>query len=151
MSLWDWAMEVYRRPGAEAAFLELQDEHGQCVPYLLWALWAAAPPEALRQGAAIARPWQAAAIEPLRAARRAAKTPFLGVDDTGREALRVAIKADELQAERLLLEALEAFHRPAAKVRREPRDQLAAAVKAWAGPTVELSVLQKASRPFSGL
>ncbi len=151
MSLWDWASGVYGRPGAEAAFLELQDAHGQCVPFLLWALWAAPPPEALRRGAVIARPWEAAAIEPLRAARRAAKTAFVGVDDTGREALRAAIEANELRAERLLLEAFEAVHRPTSTARRKPFDLLAAAVKAWGGATVELSVLQKASQPFSGL
>ena len=75
MSLWDWALEVYRRPGVETACLRLQDEAGQCVPYLLWAIWADPPPEGLQAGAGIARPWQAQVIAPLRAARRAAAPP----------------------------------------------------------------------------
>jgi uncharacterized protein (TIGR02444 family) len=40
--LWDWAVQGYARPGVEALCLELQDEYGQCVSFLLWAAWAGA-------------------------------------------------------------------------------------------------------------
>ena len=41
MSYWDWAVEVHGRPGVDEALTTLQDHHGQCVAYLLWAAWAA--------------------------------------------------------------------------------------------------------------
>ena len=80
MSYWDWAIEVHGREGVDGALNTLQDEHGQCVAYLLWAAWAAQerrvlPPEILAQGAALARHWEGAATRPLRAARRNLKTP----------------------------------------------------------------------------
>ena len=80
MSYWDWAIEVHGHEGVDAALNALQDDHGQCVAYLLWAAWAAAggrvlPPEILAQGAALARHWEGAATRPLRAARRNLKTP----------------------------------------------------------------------------
>ena len=37
MSLWDWALEVYARPGVPDTCLVLQDDHGQNTSYLLWA------------------------------------------------------------------------------------------------------------------
>ena len=151
VSLWDWALEAYRRPGVEAACLRLQDEAGQCVPYLLWAVWADPTPEALRAGAAIARPWQDQVVAPLRAARRAAKPAFDGVNDAGRETLRAAVKAAELEAERLLLEALDAIAQSASPAPADPLDRLTRAVLAWGGPKVELSFLKEAARPFSGL
>jgi uncharacterized protein (TIGR02444 family) len=39
---WEWALDAYARPGVAEACLELQDVHGQNVPLLLWAAWAAA-------------------------------------------------------------------------------------------------------------
>ncbi|OZA82811.1 MAG: TIGR02444 family protein, partial [Caulobacter sp. 39-67-4] len=41
MTLWDWALQVYARQDVADACLSLQDAHGQNVPYLLWAAWAA--------------------------------------------------------------------------------------------------------------
>ncbi|HEX6866394.1 MAG TPA: TIGR02444 family protein [Caulobacteraceae bacterium] len=101
MSLWDWAVEAYGRPDAEAACLALQDRYGQCVPFLLWAVWANPDEAALNAGMRVARGWHGGVIAPLRSARRAMKEPPF--DD---EALREEIKACELKAERGLLEAL---------------------------------------------
>src|SRR6185295_9424136 len=79
--LWDFALAAYARPGAEAACLALQDEHGQCVPLLLWRLWTVAEGRdvdaALEVSAAAAAPaWDAAAVAPLRKLRRGLKAPF---------------------------------------------------------------------------
>ncbi len=114
MSFWDWALEVYARDGVEAALLALQDGHGQCVDYLLWAAWAAhegrpLEPVLLAQGAALARHWEAAATAPLRQARRGLKAAAPPVDDAARTALREQVRAAEFAAERLLMETLEAL------------------------------------------
>jgi uncharacterized protein (TIGR02444 family) len=112
MRFWTWALEAYARPGAAQACLDLQDRHGQCVPYLLWAAWAAREGRpldrpALEAGAGLAARWEAAAVGPLRAARRAMKPEVPGVSNAAREGLRAEVKALELQAEQLMIETLE--------------------------------------------
>ena len=112
MSFWDWAVEVHRREGVDAALMELQDAHQQCVSYLLWAAWAAAEGRALEgvilgQGAALAGHWEANATGPIRAARRGLKAPAPPIDDGARTALREEVRKAEFAAERLLMETLE--------------------------------------------
>jgi uncharacterized protein (TIGR02444 family) len=110
MGLWDWTLAAYARPGVAQAGLALQDEHGQNVPLLLWAVWAeAADRDLLARAAGIARRWEALAVAPLRSVRRTLKAPIGDVSDAAREGLRETVKAAELQAERILLEALEAL------------------------------------------
>jgi uncharacterized protein (TIGR02444 family) len=110
MPLWDWAVAAYARPGVEPACLTLQDDHGQNVSFLLWAAWArTADPARLAQAADIARRWEVLTLGPIRLVRRALKLGFPGVPDLAREALREDVKAAELRAERVLLEALEAL------------------------------------------
>ena len=41
MRFWDWAVAAYARQPVAAACLNLQDGHGQNVPWLLWAAWMA--------------------------------------------------------------------------------------------------------------
>lgn len=107
MDIWTWAQEAYARPGVAPACLALQDEHGQNVSYLLWAAWSGArEPELLRRAAEIALGWDAAGLLALRQARRGMKAPVEGVPDGPRQALREQVKACELAAERVLLEAL---------------------------------------------
>jgi uncharacterized protein (TIGR02444 family) len=108
MALWDWVVAAYERPGVPEACLTLQDAHGLNTSYLLWA-WQAGVTDAARlaQGAALARAWDASALHPIRAARRALKAPHPPVDDAVREALREEVKAMELHAERVLVETLE--------------------------------------------
>ena len=111
LSLWDFAVALYARPGVEAACLTLQDDHGQCVDLLLWRLWALGRRIGagdLARAATLARDWEGAVTAPLRAARRALAAPAAGIADSARLVLRGQVKAAELAAERLLLEALEA-------------------------------------------
>jgi uncharacterized protein (TIGR02444 family) len=111
MSLWDWSLEAYARPGVAEACLELQDRHGHSVPYLLWAAWAArhgrtlslAP---LTAGADLARTWEEIAVGPLRHVRRQLKASIGGIEA---QAVRDQVKAAELAAERALMLALEAM------------------------------------------
>jgi uncharacterized protein (TIGR02444 family) len=136
MSFWTWALEAYARPGAAEACLDLQDRHGQCIPYLLWAAWAARegrPLDArtLRSGADLCQRWEAAAVGPLRQARRTMKPSLPGVADEPREALRAEVKALELKAERLLIETLEGLSPAAASPTAPMGPALAAAASAW--------------------
>jgi uncharacterized protein (TIGR02444 family) len=136
---WDWALAAYAGPGVARACLELQDRHGQCIPYLLWAAWAAAEGrpltiDQLSAGAALAARWDDAVGQPLRQARRALKPVMPGVEDAPREALRTQAKALELMAEQTLMQALEALAPPPSAARLPAATALAAAVQAWRAP-----------------
>jgi uncharacterized protein (TIGR02444 family) len=114
MGIWDWALEAYARPGVPQACLALQDEHGQNTSFLLWAVFAEVrDPELLERAAEAVRAWDSTALVPLREVRRALKAPQPPVADAAREALREDVRASELRAERVLLETLEAWGRPA--------------------------------------
>jgi uncharacterized protein (TIGR02444 family) len=107
LSLWDYAVEVYGRPGVEGALLELQDKFGQSVPLLLWAAWRR--PHSRRDcddAAEVSHLWERAVIGPLRMARRALKDALPG-DTERREALRTRTAQLELDAEHMLLDALQ--------------------------------------------
>jgi uncharacterized protein (TIGR02444 family) len=153
LTLWDWAVQAYARPGVQALCLSLQDEHGQCVSYLLWAAWAAASGREVddvgrAQAAALAREWEGAVLGPLRSARRALRRPVTGVDAAGQDSLRTRLQADELDAERLLLEALEAMT-PAGTGEAKDLDRaLNAAAKAWGAPP-PAAQLEALCRAFS--
>jgi len=109
MALWDWTLEAYSQEGVPDACLVLQDQYGQNTSLLLWAVWAeAADPGLLACAADVARRWEALALAPLREVRRALKPGFEGVEDASRQGLREDVKAVELRAERVLMEALEA-------------------------------------------
>jgi len=148
MSLWAWALETYALEGVPEACLTLQDEHGQNVPFLLWAIWAeTVEPELLARAAAAAKVWDTAAVKPLRAVRRALKASLPPIDDDVREGLREDVKAAELHAERVLLETLAAMsghHKGGARA----LDALRAAAKAWGLPVSDeaLAVLAEALR-----
>lgn len=131
MGLWDWALSAYARPNVAAVCLALQDGHGQNVPLLLAAAWAAAEGRTLDLDRAVAltRAWEADVVAPLRAARRGLKISRNPIPDTGREALRETVKAVELEAERLLLRALESLAWPGDLAPVEPA--LAAAAARW--------------------
>ena len=149
---WDWALMIYARPGAPEACLELQDQFGQCTAYLLWAAWAAQSgrvlaPAVLDAGADLAARWEAAAVGPLRAVRRALKPSMPGLADPAREALRTEVKALELKSERLLMETLEALPSapgtpPAVIVALE------AAARAWPRPA-PTSALERLAQTLS--
>lgn len=133
--LWPWAVAAYARPGVADACLQLQDEQGQNVPLLLWALWSAetgARPD-LSAGARIAHVWEEAAVAPLRRIRRGLKAPAPPLTDTDREAVREGVKALELDAERRVLLALAVV--PQAPGAAPPSSVLlSAAATAWGAP-----------------
>ena len=153
MSLWDWAADAYARPGVENLCLALQDEHDQCVGYLLWAAWAAlrgrrVGPADLAQAAATARDWETRVLRSLRSVRRALKQPTPGVAVAAGDSLRARIKAEELAAERVLLETLEA-RTPPPRGEATPLDQaLHDAAGAW-GPLPPPVLLEALSHAFS--
>lgn len=131
MSLRDYAAQVYARPGVEELLLTLQDEHGQCVPLLLWAAWARSEEVwDVASAASIARQWHDASIVLLRTARRGMKGDLPG-DPAAREALRAKVKRVELAAEYALLDALE----DAGPMGERPVvEALTAAAGAWERP-----------------
>jgi uncharacterized protein (TIGR02444 family) len=140
-ALWPYALEVYGRPGVEPLMLELQDAHGNCAPYLLWALWmdaAGRPVDAavLAAGAALARAWGEAAIRPLRELRRELKRPAQAPVMAARERLRGGVQALELDAERMLLQMLEDASPPRgdSEARAAPDAALQRAAAAWGAP-----------------
>ncbi|MBS7707051.1 TIGR02444 family protein [Chelatococcus asaccharovorans] len=105
--LWDFALDLYGRPGVSQACLTLQDEAGVDVIHLIVIAYAdhvgsplsADEIRALHEAMA---DWRTGAVLPLRAARRFLKAP-LPVLDAEKEALRDAVKAVELKAEQLQL------------------------------------------------
>ncbi len=151
MSYWDWAVAVHGREGVDTALTGLQDVHGQCVSYLLWAGWAAdegRPLEAvlLAQGAALARHWEAAATGPLRQARRELKAPAPPVDDEARAALREQVRKAEFAAERLLMETLEALAPAPEGAPRAIAQALVEAALAWSPAVPESELKDLAAR-----
>lgn len=143
MELWPWAIDAYGRPDVATAALALQDDHGQCVPLLLWAAWARpGDSDLIGRAVSLARTWEAAAILPLRAARRGLKAELPGGDDAAREALRARVKAGELEAERLLLKALAHLGGSGGAALEVA---LAATAAAWGG-RVETPALEALSR-----
>lgn len=113
-AFWQFSLTVYVRPGASDACLGLQDRLGLDVNILLFCCWAGSQGHALSAEEteslrATAGPWHDEVVRPLRAARRWLKgRETLAAGAAG--ALRVDIKAKELEAERieqhLLAEAL---------------------------------------------
>jgi uncharacterized protein (TIGR02444 family) len=131
--LWDWTLEAYSQDGVPEACLTLQDQHGQNTSLLLWAVWAeVADPARLARAVDVARRWDGLALSPIRAVRRALKPAFDGVADAPREGLREDVKAVELRAERVLMEALEAM--TAARGGAHALEALKAAAAAWGAP-----------------
>lgn len=144
MSLWDWTLETYARPGVPEATLVLQDEHGLNTSLLLWAAWANPDRETLANGVQTTVRWDETVLWPLRNVRRTLKEIRAPFDDVAREGLREDVKAAELRAEKVLMETLEALAGQAS----EP-DVLGALTRAsWAWnsapPAEALKVLAKA-------
>ena len=137
-AFWDWALAVYAREEAAEACLKLQDAHGQNVPLILWAVWAArearAPGDAaVAEAARLARRWETAAVAPLRAVRRELKQDVEGVPAAERIAFRDHVKAVELEAERLLMRNLELLA-PEEPSARDEADLLSAVAAAYGAP-----------------
>ncbi|AXM97494.1 TIGR02444 family protein [Pseudomonas plecoglossicida] len=108
--LWNHALALYARPGVETSCMQLQ-ALGADVCLLLCATWLQArgvePSPARAQALrALADPWQQQVVQPLRALRQAWRTP--AQQDAQLTALREQLKGLELQAEKTLLQRLQA-------------------------------------------
>ena len=108
---WAYSLERYARPGVAEACLALQDGLGADVNLLLFCCWAghrghrlaAAELESLL---AVSRPWQDEVVGPLRRVRRRLKAEAGSAAPIA--ALREAVKAAELEAERIVQDRLQA-------------------------------------------
>ncbi len=148
--LWDWAVSGYGRDGVQPVCLHLQDDFGQNVPLLLWAIWASqagwvGDEETLEAACDLARAWDDLAVRPLRAVRQAMKKPHPDLDDLARERVRDQVKAAELLAEKALLEALATLEWPDSKpsIRLPtPVDIAARVAKAWSGQAPRAALIQ---------
>lgn len=104
-AFWEFSQDLYGRPGVAEACLALQDRRGLDVNLLLFCCWTGVRGQALTAGELGRRidavgPWQDRVVKPLRAARRWLKEQQTAPAQAA-EALRQAIKAQELEAERL--------------------------------------------------
>ena len=153
MSLWERASRAYESAEVERLCLELQDDYGQCVSYLLWAIWAGEQgrvigPDLAAQAAELAGDWELSVLKPLRAVRRRLKSSVAGISDTAREASRERLKDEEIAAEQLLLDALEAMTPAAGRQSGDLRGSLHIAQAAWPAPAPD-RVLAALAEAFS--
>jgi uncharacterized protein (TIGR02444 family) len=125
---WRFSLRFYRQPGVADACIALQEEAGADVNLLLFLLWqatlgralSAAEVEELERRIA---PWREATVIPLRAVRRALRSPPALVAAATAEAFRSRIKAVELEAERLQQEAMHDLVRGSPLGREVPSTQ----------------------------
>jgi uncharacterized protein (TIGR02444 family) len=108
---WRFSVKFYAEPGVAPACIELQDQAGVDVNLLFFLLWNATQRRTLNSGeiAELDRDfgaWRDLAVVPLRALRRALKSPPAAVAPDAAEGFRTRIKAVELEAERLQQEAM---------------------------------------------
>jgi uncharacterized protein (TIGR02444 family) len=108
---WRFSLRFYRQPAVADACIALQEEAGVDVNLLLFLLWHATHKRALAT-AEVAEleqriaTWRDTTVVPLRALRRALKSPPVLVAPATAELFRTRIKAAELEAERLQQEAM---------------------------------------------
>ena len=108
--LWNYCLNLYARPGVEQACLSLQAQ-GLDVCLLLCAAWlqergVACSEARLEHLKVCAGPWQREVVQPLRQLR--IRWRDAAAQDDSLSALRMQVKALELEAERTLLQRLEA-------------------------------------------
>jgi uncharacterized protein (TIGR02444 family) len=102
---WDFALDVYRRPGVSEACLELQEQHHLDVNLLLFVCWIGASGGGPRNRGEVARcqdavaAWHDNVVRPLRGVRRALKGGIGPAPADLSEGLRRAIQAREIDAE----------------------------------------------------
>ena len=108
---WRFSLQFYRLPDVADACIALQEDAGVDVNLLLFLLWQASLRRNLASADVATREaqiggWREASVVPLRAVRRALKSPPGLVAAAAAEAFRNRIKAVELEAERLQQEAM---------------------------------------------
>lgn len=107
---WNHALTLYERPGVATELLRRQDEEGLDIVLHLFMDWLredrglTLDETRLHEADSLVRPWREQVVQPLRAARRAAKV--LGPADPLRDALREGIQQAELDAERIQMSLL---------------------------------------------
>ncbi|MDH3597958.1 MAG: TIGR02444 family protein [Rhodospirillales bacterium] len=104
-SFWDYSLAVYARPAVAEACLALQDRRGLDVNLLLFCCWAGDRGQGLATDdiaglVDAVGAWHEQVVVALRGARRWLKTQDTAPSEPA-ETLRRAIKAEELEAERL--------------------------------------------------
>jgi uncharacterized protein (TIGR02444 family) len=128
---WRFSLGFYRQPKVADACIQLQEESGVDVNLLLFLLWQATR----RRTLAVAEveelercvgPWREMTVIPLRAMRRALKSPPALVEAAAAELFRTKIKGVELEAERLQQEAMHALARANPLGREAPSREAAA-------------------------
>lgn len=108
-TLWRYVLALYARPGVAEACLVLQDDYGQDVCLVLFALWAGAVCRhrltaaelVLLDGAAAE--WRHQVVVPLRTLRRRLKHGPPPAPDRATGRLRRRLQAAEIDAERIAL------------------------------------------------
>ena len=134
--LWKFSLDFYARPGVSAALIELQDRAGLDVNLILFALWyglsgrGRLDDERLAVADQAAHAIQTEIVMPLRALRRRFRTD----PDVDIQRLREAIKALELDAEKIVQAHLAGCAGPPA-IDVDLVERLAAA---WANLTLSL-------------
>ena len=109
--LWNFSVTYYARHGVSRSLLDLQDQYDLDVNLILLAIWAGTEPalhlkkENFAALDTVASNWRDSIIKPLRAVRRALKTPTIA-RNLGESELRAAVAAAELDAEHLAQIAL---------------------------------------------
>ena len=108
---WRFSLAFYARDGVAPACLRLQDRDGLDVNIVLYCCWAAAQGAALDEVAmaatiAATTAWRLEVVQPLRSVRRALRGGIPPVPVPAAAALRDEVKRLELEAERLLQDAL---------------------------------------------
>jgi uncharacterized protein (TIGR02444 family) len=122
---WRFSLRFYRQPEVADACIRLQEEAGVDVNLLLFLLWQATRQRAL-SAAEVAEldlrvgAWRDMTVIPLRAVRRALRSPPALVALATAELFRTRIKAVELEAERLQQEAMYELARNASLGREAP-------------------------------
>jgi uncharacterized protein (TIGR02444 family) len=111
LSIWDFALAWYQKPGVEGDCLAAQDIYGLDVTALIFALYRSRRQQGFDAAVAteLSRALASGVVEPLRAARMSLKAVQCGVDSAASETLRHKVKEAELDAERLTLMALDSM------------------------------------------
>lgn len=148
--LWTFAVSRYARPGVKDACLALQ-EAGLDVPLALWLVWAVSegrdPYKKLDEAMAITAQWNGAIVHPLRGARNALKSPPGFTDAQLAHTLRQHILDAELDAEAVLLSALENLALPPLEGQMDAPSTALNMLECWqekAGVTAPLAAFTEA-------
>jgi uncharacterized protein (TIGR02444 family) len=111
-TFWNFSLGLYGRSGVAPALLSLQDALGLDVNMLVFCCWAgsigrALTPADLDAVVAVAEPWQAEVVVPLRALRRRLKGGFPPLPSDRVEAYRKGLSDLEIEGEHIAQEAMD--------------------------------------------